>query len=136
MIFNNKRPHTKYIVIHCSNTPNNKFINATDIDTQHRKRGYFSNGFHKVILRDGTVEDGRGIHHSGAHIERHKEVKNNNSISICLVGTDEFTEEQYESLRITVKEILKMFPNLIVYGHNELTKHKCPNFIVAEKLGN
>ena len=55
----NERKETKYIVVHSSeSTPKDDF-DVNDIDTQHRKDGLFSCAFHKIIKRDGTIQDGR-----------------------------------------------------------------------------
>ena len=58
---------TKYIVIHCSQTRPSQNIGAKDIDRWHRERGWLKIGYHKVIKRDGTVEQGREDDAIGAH---------------------------------------------------------------------
>ena len=64
---NNKRKETKYIVIHSSESSPKEDFDVKDIDTQHRKDGLFSCAFHKIIKRDGTIQDGRDIQIAGAH---------------------------------------------------------------------
>ena len=83
----NERKETKYIVVHSSeSTPKDDF-DVNDIDTQHRKDGLFSCAFHKIIKRDGTIQDGRDIKIAGAHIaDGSLKLSNKNSIGICLVG--------------------------------------------------
>lgn len=97
------------IVIHCSATPNNQDIHASDIDEMHRLRGFKRDrqatrnfnqelkhiGYHFVIWIDGTIEAGRGIEEIGAHVQG----SNSHSIGICLIGTSKFTDEQCVSLR-------------------------------------
>ena len=82
----NKRLETKYIVVHSSQTTPEENLNARDMDAIHRKKGFFSCGYHKIICRDGTVEDGRDIDISGLHVESKEDVSNANSIGICLIG--------------------------------------------------
>jgi hypothetical protein len=52
-------------------------------------------GYHFVINIDGTVETGRGLDESGAHVQGN----NSKSVGICMVGTDKFTQAQWLSLR-------------------------------------
>ena len=53
----------KYIVVHCSYTPEQMDIGA-DIDRWHREKGWMMIGYHKVIRRDGTIEDGRPLNNA------------------------------------------------------------------------
>ena len=83
---NSVRKETKYIVIHSSDTTPEENVNVKDLDTKHRKEGLFSCAFHKVITRDGNVQDGRDIQIAGAHIDTTITLSNKNSIGICLIG--------------------------------------------------
>ena len=73
---NNVRLETKYIVIHSSNTNPKQNFDVKDIDRQHRKDGYFSCAFHKVITRSGEVQDGRDIQIAGAHVDSSVKLSN------------------------------------------------------------
>lgn len=100
------------IVIHCAATPNGKHFTAADIDRMHKQRGFrrYSQaarnfnpelkhiGYHFVIELDGNVNTGRGLEEIGAHVQG----SNAKSIGICMIGTDQFTRQQWESLRNTV----------------------------------
>ena len=55
------RKSTNYIVIHCSQTKPSMDIGAKEIDRWHRERGWLKIGYHKVIRRNGNIENGRGI---------------------------------------------------------------------------
>ena len=57
----NIRLETKFIVVHSSQTTPEQNISAKDIEEMHRKDGLLTIGYHKVIKRDGTIEDGRDI---------------------------------------------------------------------------
>lgn len=102
----------KDIIIHCAATPNGRDIRAKDIDVMHKARGFkrasqsirsfnphlSSIGYHYLICVDGAIETGRGIEEIGAHVAG----SNAQSIGICLVGLDKYTEAQWESLRTCV----------------------------------
>ena len=57
----NKRLDTKFIVVHSSQTTPEQNLTAKDMEEMHRKDGLFGIGYHKIITRDGTIEDGRDI---------------------------------------------------------------------------
>ena len=60
------RTSTTHIVIHCADTYEDMDIGAEDIRKWHvEERGWSDIGYHKVIRRDGTVEDGRDLNVSG-----------------------------------------------------------------------
>lgn len=53
------------------------------IDKMHReKKGFRKVGYHIVILPDGTIQYGRRINETGAHVMGH----NDDSIGICYIG--------------------------------------------------
>ena len=137
------RLETKYIVIHCSQTRPSQNIGAKDIDRWHRERGWLKIGYAKVIKRDGTVEQGRADDELQAHVKEYNHV----STSVCVVGgaeednwkapSDNFTSEQWESLKKVLEELVIKFPEARIVGHYELDERKtCPNFNVREYLLN
>lgn len=142
----------KYLVVHCSATPPKMDIGAVELDRMHRARGFLKIGYHKVIRRNGAIEDGRKLFEIGAHVEGH----NHESLGICLVGgvekeehverddkgnvvtfkaVNNFTPEQFTSLVALLKQ-LKAIPGIakdvIVQGHRDFPNvHKdCPCFDV------
>ena len=115
----------RYIVVHCSDTPNDRDVDAATIHEWHKERGFDGIGYHFVIRRDGTIENGRPIYWKGAHAKK----VNHNSIGICLVGRDVFTTEQLASLELEIRRQLADRPHLRVKGHYQFDDHKtCPNF--------
>ena len=135
------RKSTKFIVIHCSQTRPSQKIGAKDIDRWHRERGWTKIGYHKVVKRDGTIEDGRGLDEIGSHVREY----NGNSIGVCIVGgakeknykepEDNFTGETWESLKKLLEELVLKYPEAKIVGHYNLDKHKtCPNFDVQKYL--
>jgi N-acetylmuramoyl-L-alanine amidase len=126
------------LIIHCTATPANLDIGAKTIDRWHKERGWAGIGYHIVIRRDGTVENGRPLHTMGAHAHG----KNRTSIGIVWIGgvnengepADNRTLAQLKSLEREVKHLTGAFPGLKVIGHNEVTNKACPCFDVQEWL--
>ncbi|MDQ6974820.1 MAG: N-acetylmuramoyl-L-alanine amidase [Mariprofundaceae bacterium] len=117
------------IIIHCADTPSGKDFHAADIDRWHKERGWRCIGYHFVITLDGTVENGRSVDEIGAHCKGH----NHDSIGICLIGSHQFTVQQWQALQQLVCELEANHPTAEVYGHNEFNSHKtCPNFYVPQ----
>ena len=57
----------KYIVVHCSDTPNDTNLGAEDIHKMHLGFVWDGVGYHKIILRSGKIENGRPEYWVGAH---------------------------------------------------------------------
>ena len=77
------------------------------------ERGWDDIGYHFLIKYDGTICEGRPITKKGAH----KKGKNH-YLGIALIGEDEFTDMQIESLI----KLLKRFEVTHIERHHE----KCP----------
>lgn len=104
------------IVIHCSATPNGRWLSPVDIDYWHRERGFRraqamrarlnrdleAIGYHYVILTNGAPATGRYIDEIGAHTNGH----NRYAVGTCLVGTDQFTPLQWTTLAYHVRAIV------------------------------
>mgnify|MGYP001441377098 CR=1 FL=1 len=77
------RAKTDYIVVHCSATKPSMDIGSEKIRDWHvNERGWRDIGYHKVIRRNGEIEDGRDIRDSGAHAAGY----NSKSVGVCMVG--------------------------------------------------
>jgi len=137
------RQETKYIVIHCSQTRPSQKWGAKEIDRVHREFGWTKIGYGKVIKRDGTVEQGREDDAVQAHVKGY----NHTAYGLCLIGgakeedwkqpEDNFTGEQWESLKKVLEEQVIKYPKARIVGHYELDERKtCPNFNVREYLLN
>ena len=99
------RASTEYIVIHCSATKPSMDVDAETIRNWHvNERGWRDIGYHKVIKRNGDVEDGRDVRDSGAHAAGY----NSKSVGVCMVGgmaednsaENNFTPHQWVALII------------------------------------
>ena len=135
------REETKYIVIHCSQTRPSQKWGASDIDRVHRQFGWTKIGYGKIIKRDGTVEQGRADDAIHAHVKGYNHI----AYGLCLIGgakednwkepEDNFTAEQWESLKKTLEELLVKYPDAQIVGHYMLDESKtCPNFNVRMYL--
>lgn len=140
------------IVIHCSASPNGDSLfrgspgtpgfqtPVSAIDGWHAKRGFHRDpaarerfnpnlaaiGYHHVIYTSGVVVTGRAHDEIGAHVAGF----NQKSIGVCLVGTDQFTQSQWFSLRDLVGMLRKQYPDARVVGHRDLSPDQNKNGIV------
>ena len=140
------------IVIHCSASPNSDSLfrgspgtpgfltPAQVIDGWHAQRGFkrsaeararlnpqlWSIGYHYLIYRNGVIATGRGEDEVGAHVAGF----NQKSLGICLIGTDQFTPEQWASLRDLVARLRAKYPDARVVGHRDLSPDQNANGIV------
>lgn len=136
------REKTDFIAIHCSATGPKQDFGAADIDKWHRAKGWKCIGYHFVIRRNGTVEEGREELTIGAHVENWNSV----SVGICMVGgvdaddpkkaVNNFTPEQFASLKQLLIDLKIRYPSAIIQGHRDFPKvaKACPCFSVAEWL--
>lgn len=118
------------LVVHCSDTADNVNFSAKDIHDMHIGFGWDGIGYHKVIKRDGVIENGRPEYWVGAHVKG----KNEDSLGVCLIGRKKFNKKQLKSLEKILRNWKEKYPNAIILGHYQATKTKktCPNFDVIE----
>ncbi|MBQ9187357.1 MAG: N-acetylmuramoyl-L-alanine amidase [Prevotella sp.] len=145
----------KYLVIHCTATPEGREVTASDIRHWHCDpvskggRGWKQVGYTDLIHLDGNVE--RLVdNNEDANVDPW-EVTNGaagyNSVSrhIVYVGgvdandrkktRDTRTEAQKEALRKYVLDFHRRFPTVRIVGHRELNPSKaCPSFNVGSWL--
>lgn len=132
-----KRNVTSIFVIHCSAVRPGQRSSAQDIDCWHRAKGYKSIGYHFVVRRDGTVENGRPLNMMGAHCKGH----NRHSIGIAYEGgldengrhADTRTQEQKLAMRKLLENLKKDYPKAIIVGHNTFSNKDCPCFDAAKE---
>jgi N-acetylmuramoyl-L-alanine amidase len=119
----------KNLVVHCSDSPQNRGDTAKTIHRWHLQRGWDGIGYHAVILEDGTIEMGRPMYWKGSHVAMH----NSSSLGVCLIGEGgDATEEQLLSLHEQLMRWLTMFPSATICGHRDLDSRKtCPGFNVG-----
>lgn len=120
------------VFVHCSASVNNAVsIGAKDIDEWHKKRGWGGIGYHYIIRRDtGEIEFGCDPKKIGTHTEGF----NKNSLAICIIGTDDFTPQQFHTLGLMYGTIKKLHGIEVErwFCHYQFNTHKsCPNIPIA-----
>lgn len=125
------------IIIHSTATPEGREHDVEDIRGWHKARRYIDIGYHFLIKIDGTIEVGRNLDKTGAHVRG----KNTGTIGIVYVGgTDENlnpkdtrTQEQKTSMKKLINWLWEKFGHLKVSGHNDYVNTACPSFKVNEE---
>ena len=125
------------LIIHCSAVRPGQRSSAQDIVGWHRAKGWKMIGYHYVVRRDGTVENGRSVEAVGAHCTGH----NQHSVGIVYEGgldedgrpADTRTPAQKQALRRLLEKLKRDYPQALVVGHNVFSTKPCPCFdAVAE----
>ena len=120
---------TDQIVIHHTGNPWDDDLSAAEIDASHKAQGWTCIGYHYVIRKDGTVEEGRPHWTVGAHAYGH----NSHTIGIHVCGNFEEaepTDEQIESTAMLLANLCTDYGLPIdrdtIVGHRELMATACP----------
>lgn len=126
------RKSTDDIFVHCSATKPTMDVGAREIRQWHKEKGWLDIGYHFVIRRDGTIEEGRDIDAVGSHVQNH----NSNSVGVCLVGgvdasgkfAANFTPAQMHSLRTLLDDLTVKYPGANIRAHHDVAPKACPSF--------
>lgn len=126
------RKETNAIFVHCSATKPSMDIGVREIRQWHKEKGWLDIGYHFVIRRDGTVEEGRAIEAVGSHVQGY----NSDSVGVCLVGGIDakgnfeanFTPEQMNALRSLLVTLQVMYPKASIRAHHDVAPKACPSF--------
>lgn len=141
----------KYLVIHCTATPEGREVSAATIRRWHTApppegRGWKQVGYSAMIHLDGTIES--LVAFNDNDIIEPWEITNGavgiNSVARHIVyvgGTDKDgrakdtrTKDQLLAMEFFVLDQVAKYPNIEVAGHNQFAKKDCPSFIVADWL--
>ena len=142
----------KYLVIHCTATPEGRDVTPDDIRRWHTSpvsaggRGWKQVGYTDLIRLDGTVE--RLVNNNeDANVdpwEITNGAKGYNAISRHIVyagGCDKSnkpkdtrTAAQEKALVAYVKDFHRRHPSVRIIGHNEIAAKACPSFDVQKWL--
>ena len=144
----------KYLVIHCTATPQGREVSSDDIRAWHTApiskggRGWQQVGYTDLFHLDGTIE--RLVDNNEDAWVDPWEITNGakgyNSISrhIVYVGgcdramssQDTRTDEQRQALELYVRDFHQEHPTVCIVGHGELENAHtaCPSFSVSEWL--
>lgn len=124
----------KRIFVHCSASPhelNGRLVDAQMMREWHLKRGWSDIGYHIVVVKDGTIQQGRPLEEIGAGAKGN----NKDSVHVVVTGDDCFTMAQMVSLKAVLKMLMTKFHlnQKDVYGHYQVNPGKtCPNFTIEE----
>lgn len=143
----------KYLVIHCTATPEGREVTADDIRRWHTSplsrggRGWRQVGYTDIIHLDGKVE--RLVdNNEDANVdpwEVTNGAKGYNFVSRHIVysggmtrdmtkAKDTRTQAQRDAMRDYVIDFHRRFPDVRIVGHNELAAKECPSFNVQKWL--
>lgn len=128
----NPRSRTDAIFVHCSATKPEMDIGVETIRMWHKQQGWLDVGYHFIIKRDGTVEEGRPVNVVGSHVKDW----NSKSVGVCLVGginakgqfEANFTPAQMNSLRNKLDDLKAMYPQAEIKAHHDVAPKACPSF--------
>jgi len=132
-----RRTKTTEIILHCTATPTPHDFSADEIRNMHLMKGWKEMGYHYLILRDGTICEGRPENLVGAHCLKH----NFKSIGIAYVGgMDEYgmvpmdtrTVAQRDALVRLLRCLHAEYPKARLYGHCDFANKACPSFDAHE----
>lgn len=120
---------TDQIVIHHTGNAVDDDLSAAEIDASHKAQGWTCIGYHYVVRKDGTVEQGRPHWTVGAHAYGH----NSHTIGIHVCGNFEIVEPtgaQIESTAMLLANLCTNYGLTIdrdsIVGHRELMSTACP----------
>ena len=123
------RKKTDMIVIHHTGNPTDDDLNAKALNTSHKAQGWTCIGYHYVIRKDGSIEQGRPHWTVGAHAYG----ENNHTIGIHVCGNFNLakpTTAQIESLAMLLANVCYEYGLPIdkdhVVGHRDLMATACP----------
>lgn len=76
------RSQTSHVVFHTAAWPGDP--SAADIDRAHRQQRWAGIGYHKVVRRNGAIEDGEALDRQGAHCRDGG--MNAKAVGVCFSG--------------------------------------------------
>lgn len=138
----------KYLVIHCTATPEGREVSAADIRRWHTSpapagRGWKQVGYTDMIHLDGSVErlvnNNEDANVDPWEITNGAKGYNNISRHVVYVGgceahtqkaKDTRTEAQREAMKRYVLDFHRKHPTVKIVGHYQLAAKACPSFDV------
>ena len=112
-----KRETTDTIVIHCTQTPPSMDVDVDKVTQWHKERGFDTIGYHYLIKRDGTLQEGRQQDEVGAHAV----AVNGTSVGVAMAGggtpnmgwEDNFAPIQFQTLKTIIMKLKKSLITLL-----------------------
>lgn len=125
----------QFITLHCTATRPSQKAGVKEVRAWHRAKGWADVGYHFIVRRNGTVEKGRPLSQTGAHVQGW----NRNNIGICLEGglnekswapENNFTREQWRALKPLVAGLRAKAKKAKIVGHRDFpnVQKACPCF--------
>ena len=120
------------LIWHCTATPEGREVTVRDITAWHRKRGWKTIGYHKVVHLDGSVSEGRPENVVGAHVAN----RNTGTLGYVYVGgldknsrpKDTRTPAQKATMERLTREAIRTYSLKKVSGHKDYAAKACPCF--------
>lgn len=141
----------KYLMLHCSATPEGRHVKAATIEGWHKLpppngHGWNRVGYQKLFLLDGKIHD--FVIPNNDEIVDNFEITygagNLNGVAFhwCYVGgldknmnpKNTLTDMQKENLISELKNFIAIHPDILICGHNNFAAKACPSFSVANFL--
>ena len=121
---------TDCIVVHHIGMANNDDVSAETVHQWHLNNGWSGIGYHFLIRKDGTIEEGRPLGTVGAHVYG----ENRHTVGINLVGNFESavpTEAQKTTAAHLIASLCTVYQldpvwESTVKGHCDLNATACP----------
>ena len=136
-----EREATEFLVIHHTGFPGvDSDATAADVHKFHQETNHWAGiGYHYLIRKDGTIEQGRLPNMVGAHALHY----NKTSVGICLAGNFNIgkpTEAQMDSVQklslwLCRKYGLDPMKKGVILGHRDLNDTDCPGNALYRRLG-
>jgi hypothetical protein len=138
----------KYLMPHCSATPEGKDYSEKQIRGWFTARGWNNPGYRMITHLDGSVTQLQPWNSNDEmeswEITNGARSWNRDTIHLCYIGgveakqvqgrwvpKDTRTSEQMAALEVQVKFFIQLYPDILVIGHNQVTNLKaCPSFYV------
>ena len=142
----------KYLVIHCTATPEGREVSADEIRRWHTApkaaggRGWNQVGYTDMVHLDGSVErlvrNNEDMQVDAFEITNGAKGYNAIARHVVYVGgvdatgkaKDTRTEAQRNALAAYVRDFHARFPQVRIIGHNEIATKACPSFNVQQWL--
>lgn len=142
----------KYLVIHCTATPEGREVSADEIRRWHTAppsaggRGWKQVGYTDMVHLDGSVErlvrNNEDMQVDAFEITNGAKGYNAVARHVVYVGgvdatgkaKDTRTEAQRNALAAYVRDFHARFPQVRIIGHNEIAPKACPSFNVQAWL--
>ena len=124
------------VVHHIGNT--NADVSAETVHQWHLNNGWSGIGYHFLIRKDGTIEEGRPLGTVGAHVYG----ENRHTVGINVVGNFEAavpTEAQKSAVAHLIASLCTVYQfdpewEGTVFGHRDLSATACPGRYLYEQM--